>query len=114
MFIANLLLSSMWFQTDEVSLSCRGHVGPRLPPVSRICGFLHVQKATREFLTSSSLLSSVVTFVFALVGKHQTAVLAPCLELTEPLLDFGEAEVLSEEGVAVDGRRGTHIRLLRG
>lgn len=53
-------------------------------------------------------MSSIFTFIFALVGKHQTAVLTLCLKLREPLFDFGEAEVLFEEGVAVEGRNGKY------
>lgn len=57
-------------------------------------------------------MSSLFTFIFALVRKHQTTVLTLCLKLREPLFDFGEAEVLFEEGVAVDSRNGKYELLL--
>lgn len=103
--IANLPLSSMWFQIDEVSLSYRGRDGRHLLPVSRISGFLYINGANCEFLLPQHVQrrSSVLTFIFTPVGKQQTAVLTFCLELREPLFDRGQAEVLSEEGVAGEG-----------
>lgn len=105
--IANLPLSSMWFQIDEVSLSYRGRDDHHLLPESRICGFLHINSASCEFLFPQHVQrwSAVFTFIFTLVRKQQTAVLTFCLELREPLFDLGQAEVLFEEGVAGDSRK---------
>lgn len=105
--IANLPLSSRWFQIDEASLSYRGRGGHHRLPVSRICGFLYINGGNCEFLFPQHVQrwSSVFTFVSTLVRKQQTAVLTFCLELGEPLFDSGQAEVLFEEGVAGEGRK---------
>lgn len=43
-----------------------------------------------------------LTFVSAPVREHQTAVVALCLEVSEPVVHLTEAEVFFEECVAVE------------
>lgn len=55
---------------------------------------------------SSVQLLEKLTFVFAVVREHQTAVLALCLEVRKPLFYFTEAKVFFEEGVTVEDGMG--------
>lgn len=47
--------------------------------------------------------SKRLTFIFARVGEHQTAVITFLLEVAEPPAHLAQAEVLFEQRVAVEG-----------